>query len=652
MTFKPPVSRLATTLALVAAAFAAQAGPPTRAAVGADLDVIVVYDSVPGAAETEHARALGAKRQRGLKRLPMQQMRVPRHALAQLRKNPRVRAIVPDRPVEAFSMASRQAAAVPQPGAAGYMLASPAAGIAVLDSGVAIHADLTVASRIDCTRVEQGCVAVKANFSIGAASDSFPGTSYAGSNGPLDWAGDWQEIGETNGPGSGDVRVVRESQCASGRCLRLGAHRDSAGATGNRGVQRSLDLSGATRAELSYAFRRRGGSAGPVSVAFDASRDGGATWTDVATHSLDASDSVLQRASFRLEDFLTLDGPVTLRLRLLGHYPAESSRYLYIDDFEVVVTGGDAHDPFGHGTHVAGVAAGTGAASGGAYAGVARGATVHSVRVLDHKGRGMTSDVIAGLDWVLENAGSRGIRVVNLSLGKAVEESNALDPLVLAVERVWDAGIVVVASAGNYGRDGHMSVTSPGNSRKIITVGSLTDNGTGSVTADDYVSTYSSVGPTLIDHVLKPDLVAPGNRLVAAAPANGKLKQDLPERSPACGTGCAEAYLELSGTSMAAAMVSGAAALMLSRDPSLSPATVKARLMKSARKLDFDPTAGGAGVLNVAAALAATGTVQGQALSPKMARSAEAAVVLVEDTASLWGSPAWGAGYLWNNGYL
>ena len=111
--------------------------------------------------------------------------------------------------------------------------------------------------------------------------------------------------------------------------------------------------------------------------------------------------------------------------------------------------------------------------------------------MFDAEGKGVASDAIAALDWVLSNATANGIRVVNMSLGKAVEESNTTDPLVLAVEQVWDAGIVVVVSAGNYGRDGNMTISSPGNSRKVITVGSLTDKGTG----NDFQTTSSRRSP-------------------------------------------------------------------------------------------------------------------------------------------------------------
>lgn len=313
----------------------------------------------------------------------------------------------------------------------------------------------------------------------------------------------------------------------------------------------------------------------------------------------------------------------------------------------------DYRDPFGHGTHVAGVAAGNGAISDGLYAGVAPSAPIYSLRVLDDEGAGVVSDVIGALDWVLEHGQMAGIRVVNLSLGKGIEESAEADPLVAAVERVWDAGFVVVVSAGNYGEHGNFTITSPGNSRKVITVGSITDAGTGDDFGDDYVSSYSSRGPSLVDHVLKPDLLAPGNRFVAPNHKKSYLKELLGEQSGiTCDDDCEEDYLELSGTSMAAAMVSGAAALMLAQDPALTPATIKARLMRSARKVPGDTLDTGAGVLDVPAALADAGVVAGEALSPLLARSALGNVIMVEDTAALWGDDEWSAGYLWAKGYL
>jgi serine protease AprX len=313
-------------------------------------------------------------------------------------------------------------------------------------------------------------------------------------------------------------------------------------------------------------------------------------------------------------------------------------------------------DPYGHGTHVAGMLGADGYNSTGAkYQGVATRANVISLRVLDSYGRGKLSDVLDGLDWVLSTGRQQyNVRLVNLSFGKGVDEAQALDPLVQAVEALWDAGVVVIVSAGNFGQSGHYTISSPGNSRKVITVGSLTDNGTGTTAGDDYVSTYSSRGPTLYDHVLKPDLVAPGNKVIAPYASSSRLGSLLPSSRIFCGVSgsCSWRYMRLSGTSMAAAMVSGAVARMLDKDPSLGPNTIKARLMKTARKIPGDPTLVGAGVLDVEAAMNATGYMYTYALSPLMNLNTSGTVVHVQNTAQLWGSSQWSAGYLWSDGSL
>lgn len=292
-------------------------------------------------------------------------------------------------------------------------------------------------------------------------------------------------------------------------------------------------------------------------------------------------------------------------------------------------TSNSSHDDrWGHGTHVAGLIAGSGAASNGLYTGVAPGADLVNVRVIEQGGAGLTSEVIAGIDWVIENKDTYGIRVMNLSLGHTIIESADVDPLVLAVEQAWDAGIVVVTSAGNYGRDGFFTITSPGNSRKVITVGSLTDYRNADPD-DDIVSTYSSQGPTLIDHYAKPDLLAPGNKIVSLRAANSLLDKEFP------GNRIGDDYFMLSGTSMAAPQVVGAVALMPEKDDSLSPDTVKGRLMISAQGFADHPMAAGTGVLDIPAALASDHDFD-SALSPQLIREPETDMVSVEDTADLW----------------
>jgi serine protease AprX len=314
-------------------------------------------------------------------------------------------------------------------------------------------------------------------------------------------------------------------------------------------------------------------------------------------------------------------------------------------------------DPNGHGTHVAGIMVGNGSRSdGGQLAGVAPQASLVALRVLDDAGRGTTSTMLAALQWVLDHKNQYGIRVLNLSLGHPVYEPMAVDPLVQAVDALWDAGVVVVCAAGNSGRDGHGTVTSPCNSRKVITVGALNDHRTADLT-DDTVTTYSSRGPTRLDLVAKPDLIAPGNRIVSLRSPGSYLDLMLPANEVAGDStqpGVFD-YFELSGTSMAAPFVSGAAALMLQQDPTLNPGTVKARLMLTARKPNVgDPFATGAGLLDVEAALLSTAGAVVDAPSPLVVSTANGQLSF-ENPAVLWANAScsldtlWGTAILWSD---
>jgi serine protease AprX len=305
-------------------------------------------------------------------------------------------------------------------------------------------------------------------------------------------------------------------------------------------------------------------------------------------------------------------------------------------------------DPYGHGTHVAGIMVGNGSQSEGRLAGVAPQASLVSVRVLDELGRGLASDMLAGLQWVQDHKTEYGIRVVNLSLGHPVVESASVDPLVEAVEALWDGGLVVVCSAGNRGRDGHVTITSPCNSRKVITVGATNHRGTGPID-DDNIATYSSRGPTGFDLVAKPDLVAPGNRIVSLRSAGSLMDMLLPDRRVAADPAnpALQEYFEMSGTSMASPVVAATAALMLEQDPSLNPGSVKARLMMSARKAKFgDPLVSGAGYLDILGALRAT-WFAADAPSPLALPDVNEGVMTFENTAVLWGDDAFSLRVLW-----
>ncbi len=334
----------------------------------------------------------------------------------------------------------------------------------------------------------------------------------------------------------------------------------------------------------------------------------------------------------------------------------------------------DPTDWCGHGTHVSGIVGGAGQDSTGSqythtFYGIARRVSLINARVLDQNGAGTVSSVLAGIQWVVANQKTYNIRVMNLSLGHPVGDTYKNDPLCQAVEAAWKSGIVVVCAAGNNGRvslintpgatnegwgTAYGSIQSPANDPYVITVGA-TKNMDG-IRADDRIATYSSRGPSRLDLVLKPDIIAPGNRIVSLHSRGSALyswssasNDGLPNSAYEKGAwyGNSHDYFVLSGTSMAAPVVSGAAALMLQANPSLTPDTVKARLMASADKWtdtsgNADPCTYGAGYLNIPAALASTVTPTRPALSPQLSMVNGTVMVNTNiiGSAGVWGSKA------------
>jgi subtilisin family serine protease len=289
-------------------------------------------------------------------------------------------------------------------------------------------------------------------------------------------------------------------------------------------------------------------------------------------------------------------------------------------------------DPYGHGTLVASFAAGTSVASSVDSAGVAPGASLFDVRVLNGSGIGDVGDALAGIDWVIYHAKEYNIRVLNISLATDSTDSYLTDPLCRAVRNAVAAGITVVVAAGNFGQtaDGHErygSITSPGNEPSAITVGSVNPHDSGT-RGDDTLNFFSSRGPTRggildasgvrhHDNILKPDLVAPGNRLVGAMSTDAlgltrsRLALTFPQLVVQAGALPGAGLMAASGTSFSAPVVSGTVALMLQANPGLTPPLVKAILQYTAESLPGrNVLEQGAGLVNVVGALQLASVLQ------------------------------------------
>jgi subtilisin family serine protease len=280
---------------------------------------------------------------------------------------------------------------------------------------------------------------------------------------------------------------------------------------------------------------------------------------------------------------------------------------------------GRSDDPYGHGTHVASMAAGNGRISNAQYIGVAPNANIINLRVLNSQGAGTISGLLQALDWVLTNRTTYNIRVVNMSLGSPAVDSYRYDPVCQAVRRLVDAGIVVAAAAGNNGKDGsgnkvYGRIHSPGIEPSAITVGAANTFGTNS-RADDGVTSYSSRGPTRgywtdsegfkhYDNLVKPDLVAPGNKIVDAQAVDNYLVAHNPSLDAGVSPVDNRRMMYLNGTSMATPAVAGAAALMLQANPTLTPNLVKMILQYTAQPIPgFNTFEQGTGELNIEGAI-------------------------------------------------
>ncbi|HEY7501876.1 MAG TPA: S8 family peptidase [Vicinamibacterales bacterium] len=335
---------------------------------------------------------------------------------------------------------------------------------------------------------------------------------------------------------------------------------------------------------------------GQVAIVPDASLEWLASQPEVAALSLDRAvrgtiDRTARTIGARwITDALGFDGAgvgvATIDSGVTGFHEELDGRVVQFVDF----VGGQplAYDDYGHGTHVAGIIAGNGRSTNGERRGIAPGAHLVVLKALDAAGNGYTSTVIAAIDYAIAHRMDFNIRVINLSVAAGVYESYLKDPLTLAAKRAVDAGIVVVAAAGNNGlaANGQVEyggIASPGNAPWVVTVGASNSMGTVD-RGDDIVAGFSSRGPSAIDDNAKPDLVAPGVAIEAAT--------------------ASEPNMSLTGTSMAAPVVAGAIALMLEANPDLTPNAVKAILQyTSETRKGFDHFTQGAGFLNARGAV-------------------------------------------------
>lgn len=283
---------------------------------------------------------------------------------------------------------------------------------------------------------------------------------------------------------------------------------------------------------------------------------------------------------------------ITVAILDTGLYPhndfiKKKNRIIAFKDFINGIDG--AYDDNGHGTHVAGIIGGDGYESEGEYEGIAPLCNIIGIKVLGKNGAGNVSDVLAGLQWVLDNKEKYNIKIINLSVG--MEDLEGEDfALVKAVDIVWDNDIVVVCAAGNNGPN-KSTITTPGISRKVITVGSSDDAQTVSI-LDDLISNYSSRGPTA-NCIKKPDVVAPGSNITSCNCSNHYFPKNNVYPTELAG------YIKKSGTSMAAPIITGMIARLLSDFPNLTNKDIKLSFKYVANDLGFPQEQQGWGLVDL-----------------------------------------------------
>ncbi len=482
--------------------------------------------------------------------------------------------------------------------------------------------------------------------------DYFEEQAYTGNDGTADWVAEWSEGGHDQPviPHGGVFLVDASEYCAGGEghCLRIdpyfvGSH-----------VYRAADLNGVASATLSF-YRNNQILQDTGAVALQVSGDDGATWTTLQSYSsshlvgsgtdtFDITDYASPNTQIRFFVTNTQSGFFYIYFDDIQIEYAVASVYREVVGAEdlwqqtgldgqgvtvaVVDSGITDHmdlrenannpnqalgspsrvvqnvvmgaysspdDEYVHGSHVAGIIAGNGVASGGKYVGIAPGVNLINVRVSNYEGLTYLSDLIDGLQWVLDNKDAYNIRILNLSISSTAAESYHYSPLDAAVEILWFNEIVVVVAAGNNGTvDGPSVVYPPANDPFVITVGAIEDRGTTTL-ADDFVANFSAYNTTP-DGFAKPDLVAPGRNLVSLLASTSSTGYT---NHPKHHVG--DYYFRMSGTSMSAPVVTGAIALLLQMEPDLTPDQVKYRLMATTDQnwSGYDAAKAGSGIVNI-----------------------------------------------------
>jgi subtilisin family serine protease len=644
---------------------------------GADVDVIVQYKTAPTAANHARVTALGGRLHGEMSHVRAAHYTVPRSQLKALAEDPDITYISPNRPVRGMLNITGATVHSNAANTEGYI--GSGVGVAVIDSGISDMPEFhNGASRIvyqesfvpNYAPLSMSCPAggqqnTWYSSSLNLAGGLAPYTVSVSSGSPPAGLSLNSSTGIVTGILSGPAQNASIGFTVSdswGNTIGKGcAMTVSKASWGNNWSQQSLGCPGQTATAGAWYGSVVTVQGGQPPFVFSAGYG-----------SLPAGLS-LDRNTGALTGIPVAPGPVSAWASSWGSGGGFSinvndsqgnsfsqSCSITVGAAQPVSMTGTA-DQFGHGTHVAGIIGSGG--NGSVYIGMAPAVNLINLRVLDQNGNGTDANVIQAIDTAISLARTYNIRVINLSLGRQVFEPAAQDPLCQAVEAAWNAGIVVVAAAGNEGRNnsagtqGYGTIAAPGNDPDVITVGAMKSEGT-TTRSDDLIASYSSKGPTAFDNYAKPDLVAPGNLIVSTMPASLTLGQEYPANQVGSG------FFIMSGTSMATPVVSGAAVLLLQKTPSLTPDQVKARLMKNATKnfpassvaVDtisriaytsyYDLFTIGAGYLDITAALADNSVASGSAQSPAVSYNPGTGSVTIQNIGAahvIWGtSVIWG----------